>query len=328
MLESRVLNRRCFMHMQIYRGPQSAAPHPRAVTVGNFDGVHRGHQAMLTTLVAHAHAAGLPAAVMTFEPHPRELFSPQTAPARLASLREKCEAFAGLGIDEVIVCRFTRALAGLEPEQFVRGILGQQLQTRYLLIGDDFRFGRGRSGDWALVQRLAPELGFEAQAMHSIVLNDERVSSTAVREALQQGQLQRAAALLGRPYSISGTVKHGDKIGRTLGFPTANIHMQHNRPPLLGIFAVQVSGAGPATLHGAASIGFRPTIGQQPRATLEVHLLDFEGDIYGAHVHVDFLHKLRDEAKYSSLDALRTQIQKDVDDTRAYFARLPESCTP
>lgn len=328
MLESRVLNRRCFMHMQIYRGPQSVAPQPRAVTVGNFDGVHRGHQAMLATLVDSARAAGLPAAVMTFEPHPRELFAPATAPARLASLREKCEAFAALGLDEVIVCRFTRALAGLEPEQFVRGILGQQLQTRHLLIGDDFRFGRGRAGDWALIERLAPELGFAACAMHSVTLDGERVSSTAVREALQRGDLQQAAALLGRPYSISGTVKHGDKIGRTLGFPTANIHLQHNRPPLLGIYAVQVRGLGKTALAGAASIGFRPTIGAQPRASLEVHLLDFGQDIYGRHVHVDFLYKLRDEARYSSLDALRIQIQHDVDDTRAYFARLPESCTP
>lgn len=314
--------------MQIYRGPHTTPPHPRAVTVGNFDGVHRGHQAMLNTLVDSARTAGLPAAVMTFEPHPRELFTPDTAPPRLASLREKCEAFATQGIDEVIVCRFNRTLASVEPEQFVRGILGQQLRARQLLIGDDFRFGRARAGDWALIERLAPELGIEARAMHSVMLDGVRVSSTAIRQALQQGQLQQAAALLGRPYSISGTVKHGDKIGRTLGFPTANIHMQHNRPPLLGIYAVEVKGLGEYALRGAASLGFRPTIGQQPRATLEVHLLDFDREIYGAHVHVDFLHKLRDEEKYTSLDALRVQIANDIDDTRAFFARLPESCAP
>lgn len=314
--------------MRIYRGPNHAAPRPRAVTVGNFDGVHRGHQAMLAALIERARAHGLPAAVMTFEPHPRELFTPETAPARLSSLREKCAAFASLGIDEVVVCRFNRALASVEPEHFVRHILGRQLQARQLLIGDDFRFGRGRAGDWALVQRLAPELDMQAHAMHSVTVDGLRVSSTAVREALQRGELQRAQRLLGRPYSISGSVIHGDKIGRTLGFPTANIQLQHNRPPLLGIYAVQVRGLGERALPGAASIGFRPTIGRQPRATLEVHLLDFDQDIYGAHVHVDFLHKLRDEEKYADLTALCRQIGNDIEQTRAYFARLPESCKP
>lgn len=314
--------------MRIYRGPQYAQPRPRALTVGNFDGVHRGHQAMLGQLVQTARQAGLPAAVMTFEPHPRELFTPDTAPARLASLREKCAAFAALGLDEVIVCRFNRALAGVEPERFVRHILGEQLQTRFLLIGDDFRFGRARAGDWALVQQLAPQLGMQAQAMHSITVDGMRVSSTAVREALQRGELQLAERLLGRPYSISGSVVHGDKIGRTLGFPTANILLQHNRPPLLGIYAVQVRGLGERALPGAASIGFRPTIGSQPRATLEVHLLDFGRDIYGAHVHVDFLHKLRNEEKYADLEALRAQIARDIENTRAFFGRLPESSKP
>lgn len=283
---------------------------------------------MLTALLDEARAAGLPAAVMTFEPHPREYFAPATAPARLSSLREKCEMFEHLGVDEVIVCRFNDALAALEPEAFVRDFLGHQLQTRYLLIGDDFRFGRGRKGDWDLICRLAPELDMQVRAMHSVMEDGERISSTAVRSALQAGQLAEAARLLGRPYSISGTVVHGNKIGRTLGFPTANVQLQHNLPPLLGIYAVTVSGVADRPWPGAASVGFRPTIGDELAATLEVHLLDFAGDIYGAHVHVDFLHKLRDEEKYADLAALTAQIAQDIEDTRAWFARLPESCTP
>lgn len=314
--------------MLIYRGPHAVPAHPRAVTVGNFDGVHRGHQAMLRTLVDQAQKMQIPAAVMTFEPHPRELFTPDTAPARLASLREKCAIFADLGLDEVIVCPFNKKLSGLEPQQFVQKILTEQLQTRYLLIGDDFRFGRARAGNWALIEALAPELNFQAQAMHSIACAGERISSTAVRAALAAGELNKAKELLGRTYSMSGKVVHGDKIGRTLGFPTANIGLQHNRPPLLGIYAVEVSGIGQKPVQGAASIGFRPTIGQQMKATLEVHLLDFDADIYGAHVRVDFLHKLRNEAKYPDLDSLKTQIQQDINDTRAYFAQQPESCVP
>lgn len=314
--------------MLIYRGPHAVPSHPRAVTVGNFDGVHRGHQAMLTALVDTARKASLPAAVMTFEPYPRELFTPDTAPARLASLREKCEMFKQLGVDEVIVCRFNKSLSSMAPEDFVGQILSTQLQAKHILIGDDFRFGRARGGNWALIEQLAPTFNYQAAAMHSIEWLGERVSSTAIREALQQGDLHKAGLLLGRPYSMSGAIIHGDKIGRTIGFPTANIRLQHNRPPLLGIYAVEVSGLGDKARQGAASIGFRPTVGQQMKATLEVHLLDFDEDVYGCHVHVDFLHKLRNEAKYPDLDSLKTQIQQDINDTRAYFAQQPESCVP
>ena len=316
--------------MHIYRGPHAVAAHPRVVTVGNFDGVHLGHQAMVHTLVERARAMGLPAAVMTFEPHPRELFAPEQAPTRLTSLREKCEALAQLGVDEVIVCRFDRRLCSVPAEAFVSDILVGKLAAHHVLIGDDFRFGRQRAGDWALLQRMAGELGFGATAISSVAADGERVSSTLIRDSLQGGDLPRAAHLLGRPYSMSGTVVRGNQIGRKLGFPTANIRLQHNRPPLLGIYAVSVSGLEPSVsgtdnglLRGAASLGYRPTIGNELKPTLEVHLLDFDADIYGRHLHVDFLHKLRDEAKFADWDALRAQIALDVDQTRAYFQAHP-----
>ena len=311
--------------MKIHRGPHAVPLSPRALTVGNFDGVHRGHQAMLRRLVDTADRLQLPAAVMTFEPHPKEAIAPEAAPARLTSLREKIEAFAALGIQEVIVCRFSRRLASLSAEAFVQQVLVEKLGARHLLIGDDFRFGRQRAGDWALIERLSAPLGYSCEAMHSVAHQGERVSSTAVRQALAQGDLAHAERLLGRPYSISGMVVHGNKIGRTLGFPTANIQLQHNRPPLLGIYAVRVKGLADSPLPGAASLGFRPTIDDEHRATFEVHLLDFDQDIYGRHVHVDFVAKLRDEARYPNLEALKAQIALDVDNTRAVLAHRSES---
>jgi riboflavin kinase/FMN adenylyltransferase len=307
--------------MRVFRTIPVRADTLIALTIGNFDGVHIGHQAMLARLRTEAAARGLLAAVMTFEPHPREFFAPDQAPTRLSSLREKLETLAAQGVERAYVCRFTYDLARTPPEIFVERVLLSGLGVRWLLVGDDFRFGARRAGDLRLLQAMSAEHDFEVVSMSSVVLEGQRVSSTAVREALAAGDLELAARLLGRPYSISGRVVGGSRIGRTLGFPTANVHMRHNRPPLQGIFAVQVHGIDSAPLPGAASLGVRPTIHANGTPTLEVHLLDFERDIYGRHVRVDFLHKLRDEQRYPDLQTLETQIALDVQQTRAYFAR-------
>ena len=238
---------------------------------------------------------------MTFEPHPRELFAPDQAPARLTSLREKLGLLEACGIDRAYVCHFSHKLAALTADQFIDRLLVRGLAVRYLIIGDDFRFGRGRGGDFALLQQAGVEHNFGVEAMHTVDLDGERVSSSAVREALAAGDLEHAARLLGRPYNISGRVVHGDKIGRRLGFPTANIQLKRKRVPLAGVFAVTVSGVDKRHLPGAASLGVRPTLGNGLKPVLEVHLFDFDREIYGSHVTVHFLHKLRDEAKYDSL---------------------------
>ena len=302
--------------MLVFRRIPSSAQGARVLTIGNFDGVHLGHQAMLERVVARARADGLAAAVMTFEPHPRELFAPDQAPARLSSLREKLNLLAACGIDETFICRFDRKLASLTAEEFVGQVIVAGLAARHLIIGDDFRFGKGRSGDFALLQRAGATQGFGVEAMHTVDVDGERVSSSALREALADGDLEHAARLLGRPYCIAGRVRHGDKIGRQLGFPTANVLLKRKKLPLSGVFAVTVAGLAETPLPGAASLGVRPTLGDGLQPVLEVQLLDFEREIYGAHVTVNFMHKLRDEAKYASLDALKAQIAKDAEAAR------------
>ena len=293
---------------------------PCAVTIGNFDGVHRGHQAMFARLKAAAAERGLPTAVMTFEPHPREVFTPDQAPARLTSLREKMELFKSHDIDRMVLARFSRRFASLSAEEFIERILMAGIQARWILIGDDFRFGAKRAGDFALLQQCGEARGFEVESLPSVLVEGVRVSSTAVREALAQGELALAAQFLGRPYSISGRVVHGDKLGHELGYPTANIQMKHNKPPLSGIFAVELCGIDNCRLPGVASLGVRPTVKQNGAATLEVHVFDFHERIYGAHVRVDFLHKLRDEEKFPDLPALIAQIARDVADAKDFFA--------
>jgi riboflavin kinase/FMN adenylyltransferase len=290
------------------------------LTIGNFDGVHLGHRAMLERLVARARAEKLPAAVMTFEPHPRELFSPDQAPARLSSLREKLNLLAACGVDETFICRFDRRLASLSAEEFVARVIVAGLGARHVIIGDDFRFGKGRGGDFDLLKRIGASDGFSVEAMHTVVVDGERVSSSALRDALADGNLEHAARLLGRPYCIAGRVGHGDKIGRRIGFPTANVQLKRKKVPLSGVFAVTVSGLAADPLQGAASLGVRPTLGDGLKPVLEVHLLDFSREIYGAHVVVNFLHKLRAEEKFPSLDALQEQIRRDVAATRQYFS--------
>ncbi len=293
---------------------------PHAVTIGNFDGLHLGHQAMLARLQDVARARGLPACVLSFEPHPREFFAPDQAPARLSTLREKAECLQRLGIDRFHVFRFDHAFSSLAAEAFIEQVLGRTLQAQYVLVGDDFRYGAKRAGDFALLKEKGRSLGFDAEHLPTVEVAGERASSTAVRQALAAGELEHAARLLGRPYSISGRVVHGDKLGRDIGFPTANIQLRHNRPPLMGIFAVEVCGLNGEPLQGVASLGRRPTVkGADAVPVLEVHLFDFDAEIYGRRVRVDFLHKLRDEEKYPDLDSLVAQIRRDVDNARQFL---------
>lgn len=308
--------------MLVFRTIPEQATTARVLTIGNFDGVHRGHQALLERLMAHARRVALPATVLTFEPSPREFFLPDQAPARLNSLREKLSLLACSGVDQVYVCRFDARLASLTAAEFIERILVKGLAARHLMIGDDFRFGRGRAGDFKLLQRAGREQHFNVEMMPTIDWQGERVSSSAVRDALENGEVEHAARLLGRAYQISGRVMHGEKIGRQLGFPTANLQLKRKRLPLSGVFAVTLSGIAAQPLPGAASLGVRPTLGEGLKPLLEVHLLDFEKDFYGAHVTVNFMHKLREEEKYDSLDALKAQIARDVSATRNYFANL------
>jgi riboflavin kinase/FMN adenylyltransferase len=299
----------------VTRGRTTSAA-PAALTIGNFDGVHLGHQAMLARLVEVARKRGIVASLLTFEPHPREFFSAQSAPTRLTSLREKLELLAAHEVDHVHVQRFSREFAALSPETFVERVLVARLRVQWVLVGDDFRFGAKRAGDFTTLATLARRHAFELDAMPTVTATGARVSSSAVREALAHGELGRARALLGRPYSISGRVVHGEKLGRALGFATANVQLKHNRPPLAGIFAVRVHGVSGAALPGVASLGVRPTVTANGRATLEVHLFDFAGDLYGCHLRVEFLGKIRDEARYPDLDALKAQIARDCDAAR------------
>jgi riboflavin kinase/FMN adenylyltransferase len=304
--------------MQILRGLNSNDTENVAVTIGNFDGVHLGHQALLNELRAAAQPRGLETAVVIFEPHPREFFTPQQAPARLTSLREKLELFRSMGVDRVHVCRFDALFAQKSAADFIRA-LHEKMRAKFVLIGDDFRFGSGRAGDFALVQKIGLERGFEVAAVHSVLHNGVRISSTVIRAALAEGQIRKAMEYLGRPYSISGRVVHGDATGRKLGYPTANIQMKHNLPPLKGVYVVLAHAEGLGVLQGVASLGVRPTLKQDAKAVLEVHLFEFAQQIYGKHLRVEFLQKLRDEQKFNGLDELTRQIALDVDNAKRWF---------
>ena len=310
--------------MQIFRGiPRPAQRQPCALTVGNFDGVHRGHQALLARVSAAAARRGLASAVMTFEPHPREFFAPDAAPARISNLRDKLDALQAAGVDRVFIQHFNRRFAQLSAVDFVERILIEGCGTRWLLVGDDFRFGAKRAGDNLLLQRYAAQGCFELEEMPTFDDGGERISSTAVRAALAAGDLARAERLLGRPYAISGHVQHGRKLGRSIGFPTLNLGIAHAHPAVHGIFAVVVHGIEPRPLPAVASIGLRPTVDQQGRWMLEVHLFDFDRDVYGRRVSVEFVRKLREERKYETLDALAAAIRNDAATARALFAGAP-----
>ena len=304
--------------MRVIRGLPSSADGPVALTIGNFDGVHRGHQAMLSRLIEAAEDLALPSAVLTFDPHPREFFAPGSAPPPVSALRSKLEAFAEHGVARTFVARFDQRLASLTPEAFIEDVLVRRLGVRWVLVGEDFRFGKGRAGDIATLRAAAKTLSVEA--MRTVSVDNERASSTAVRHALASGDLARAAAMLGRPFTIAGRVAHGAKLGRTLGFPTANIRLKH-MPPVSGVFAVRVHGVDDVPLRGVASVGVRPTIADKGDPLLEVFIFDFDRDIYGRRVEVEFLHRLRDEERLPDLDTLKRRIRGDVDDAKAYFAR-------
>lgn len=308
--------------MQVTRGLAPRLDRPVALTIGNFDGVHKGHQQMLSRLVRAARTRDLSASVLTFEPHPRELFTPAAAPTRLTSLRDKLKLLAAQGIDHVHVQHFSRAFAALSPDAFVERLLVEGLHARWVLVGEDFRYGAVRAGNCQTLQQAAARHGFELETMPTVTVDGERVSSSSVRAALARGDLELAERLLGRRYSISGRVVHGLKLGRELGYATANVQMKHNRPPLAGIFAVRVYGIGEGACDGVASLGLRPTVASDGRATLEVHLFDFQRDIYGEHLRVEFLAKIRDEEKYPDLQTLKAQIARDCAAARGILEKL------
>ncbi|MEN8108833.1 MAG: bifunctional riboflavin kinase/FAD synthetase [Pseudomonadota bacterium] len=306
--------------MELVRGLHNLRPRHRtcAATIGNFDGVHLGHQAVLGQLAERAAELQVPVTVITFEPQPREYFSPATAPARLTRFREKVEALRRYGVDRVVCLRFDERLAHLEPEDFIRRILLDGLDVKYLVVGDDFCFGRERAGTFAMLEQTGAEYGFPVVNMHTFDIDDSRVSSTRIRVALSAGDLAAAEALLGRQYRMSGRVAHGDKRGREIGFPTANIHLHRTATPVAGVFAVEMFGISGEPVPGVANVGTRPTV-DGTRTLLEVHLFDFNADIYGQHVQVAFLHKIRDEQRYDSFEALKQQIELDVQQAREYF---------
>src|SRR5260370_2235001 len=290
-----------------------------ALTVGNFDGIHRGHQAMLQRLIACARERGLTSCVLTFEPHPREFFAAQGAPTRLTSLREKLELLAAHGVERVHVQRFSRPFAALAPEAFVEQVLAKRLRARRLLIAEDFRFGAKRAGDLALLKTLGAFHGYEVETMPTVMHGGSRVSSSAVRAALAAGDLVAAETLLARTYSISGRVVHGRKLGRELGFATANVQLKHNRPPLTGIYAVKVHGIGAVARPAGASPGVRPPITAHRAAVLDGRLVEFSAHRSDARVRAQILHKIRDEEKYPDLETLKTQIARDCEAAKSFL---------
>ncbi|WP_293660545.1 bifunctional riboflavin kinase/FAD synthetase [Rhodoferax sp. OV413] len=315
--------------MKVFRGfkhPGVAAA--CAVTIGNFDGVHRGHQAMLALLRGEAQQRGVRSCALTFEPHPRDYFAklhqkPELAPARVGTLRDKLEDLAKTGIDQAIVLPFDAQLANQSPQDFMRRVLQQGLGARYVLVGDDFRFGKARAGDYALLDAAGARHGFDVARMNSYEVHGLRVSSSVVREALGEGRMQDAARLLGRPYCISGHVVHGRKLGRTLGFNTLNLRFAHWKPAASGIFVVLVHGLTPEPLQGVANLGVRPSLDASDvnggRVLLETHCLHWPASLgpegaYGKIIRVELLHKLHDELKYDGLEALTRGIQKDCAD--------------
>jgi riboflavin kinase / FMN adenylyltransferase len=304
--------------MRVFRGYSRSVPAPVALAIGNFDGVHLGHAALIGRLTDVAQHNGLTPTVLSFEPHPREFFAPALAPARLSTLREKLELLADSGVTQAMICPFNQAFAALTAEQFVERVLVRALRVRHLVIGDDFRFGQRRAGDFALLQDAGQQHGFIVEAMGSVTVDGERVSSSGVRRALAVGDMEHAARLLGRPYMIDGQVSHGQKLGRQLGFATANLRIKHNPLPMTGVFAVEVAGLADKPLPGVANLGIRPTVGGT-RPLLEVHLFDFDRDIYGAHISVRFVHKLREEQRFPNFDALKAQIAADAAAARAFF---------
>ena len=306
--------------MQLIRGLPNASPilQGSALTIGNFDGVHLGHQAILRHLRAKADELHLPMVVMLFEPQPREYFSAENAAARLMHLRDKLFYFEQAGVDIVIVAKFDRSFAALPAQQFIEDWLVRKLNVKFLSIGDDFKFGAKRLGNFAMLQQAGEKFGFTVEDSHSFCLNELRISSTAIREALAKDDLALAEKLLGRPYRILGRVIHGNELGRTIGFPTANIRLHRQVNPVKGVYAVKVQLKSGALFNGVANIGTRPTINGMNQL-LEAHLFDFQGDLYGQWLEVELCHKIRNEMKFPSFEDLKKQIAQDVETAKTFL---------
>ncbi|HIZ49854.1 MAG TPA: bifunctional riboflavin kinase/FAD synthetase [Candidatus Pseudomonas excrementavium] len=307
--------------MELVRGLHNLRPHHRGcvATIGNFDGVHAGHQAILKRLSRHAARLGLPGCVVIFEPQPREYFAPHSAPPRLTRLRDKLALLEEQGVDRVLCLAFNRRLRELSADEFIQQVLIDGLGVKHLEVGDDFRFGCDRAGDFALLQARGQQQGFTVESASTVAESGERISSSRVRQVLAEGDFAQAERLLGRPFSITGRVLHGQKLGRTLGAPTANVQLKRISAPLNGVYRVSVELDG--TRHiGAANIGSRPSVDGDGQAHLEVHLLDFDGDLYGRRITVVFHEKLRDERKFDSLDELQAAIKADFATARAQWA--------
>lgn len=313
---------------QLIRGLYNVAPQHKAgvVTIGNFDGVHQGHQALITRVKERAKALHVPSIVITFEPLPKEYFAKlenSSSLPRLTRWREKFIALAQTGIDYVLVLPFHQQFAAWRAEEFIQNVLVDHLAIEHVIIGDDFRFGFQREGDFAFLNNAGLRYGFTTEEMPSVILDGMRVSSTLIRDALEKGDQALAEHGLGRPYAMQGRVVHGDKLGRQLGFPTANINLHRNKAPVQGIYTVRVHGIEKQALPGVANIGIRPTVGGT-KPLLEVYLFDFDRDIYGKHVSIEFCKKLRDEKHYKDLALLKEAIAKDVEMAKEYFKQRGE----
>ena len=294
---------------------------PSVVSIGNFDGVHLGHVRLLALLKEKAQALGAKATAMTFEPHPHEFFSPQNAPPRLLRWRDKLEKLSDAGVDQVFSLRFNESLSQTSAEDFVRKYLVEGIGVRHVVIGDDFRFGRKRAGDVHALRKLGEQWNFSISTVDTYLIGDERVSSTRIRDVLKQDDFDTARSLLGYPYAIHGKIAHGDKRGRTIGFPTANIILPHDNIPVWGVYAVLMQFPDSEPKPGVANVGVRPTVGGD-RVLLETHLFDFSEDIYGERVRVEFKSKIRDEQRFDSFDALKAQIDKDAAAARSWFEQF------
>lgn len=308
--------------MRLIRGLSQLEPFKKGcvLTIGNFDGLHLGHREVIRKLADRGKALGYPAVVMIFEPQPLEYFLGGNAPSRLMRLREKVIAFSTLPVDNLLIVRFNRYLANCEAEQFIDDILINKLNVKHLVIGDDFHFGKARRGNFAMLKEKGKQLGFAVEDTGSFQLAGIRVSSTLIRDALGESNLALAEQLLGHDYSVCGRVAHGEKRGRTLGYPTANIRMLRTNTPLNGVFAVTMTGIDNLEIKGIANVGTRPTVDGGAKVILETHLFDFDKDIYGCYVEVHFKKKIRDEMRFQSLAQLKAQIEKDVAETKKIFA--------
>ncbi len=310
--------------MRLIRGLNHPEPFPTGcvLTIGNFDGLHLGHQQVIDKLADQGRQLNLPTVAMVFEPQPLEYFLADHAPSRLTRLREKAIQFAKSPIDALLVLSFNHKLADYDAEQFISEILVNHLKVKHLVIGDDFHFGKARRGNFAMLQSKGLEFGFSVENSVSFELSGLRISSTLIRDALGDGQLAEAKRMLGRDYSVCGRVAHGDKRGRQLGFPTANIEMLRRNTPMVGVFAVTMTGLDGKTYQGVANLGNRPTFDGGAKAVLETHLFNFSGDIYGRYVEVHFKAKIRDEVRFANFEALQAQIKLDVQAAQQIFANL------